>query len=504
MDIVTLFPEMRIEVAGVPLPQARMAALVDLVVRQKASAPSQCILSFLDADGSLGAQAAIRPGDSLDVFISDRLLFTGEATGIACIYSAAGEPKVEVRGYDRLHRLRKSQPVRAHVQVTTAELARELVSEAGFSLRASHDGPLLSTFQHRQSDFELLLDVARRAGLYFFARQDEVALFSGAGNGEAAVPLRLGNSLLEARVDLNGDPACSSVSVAGWSPLRAVVHSATVSGARVPHRGFGQLDVGAVGGEHEAHIADQVLDSDTAAEALAQSVMDRRGAAIATLWGVAEGRPELMPGALIEVQGLPPHLADRYVLTSAVHSVTRQSGYTVEVDTSPPLPQPQRHEATATLGHVSRVDDPDHFGRVRVTLPSLGDLETDWLQVVVPAAGPDKGLISLPDVEDKVLVLFLGGEPTQGLVLGGLYGQEKPYDAGVDSGRTSRFSFRTGKGQYIRLDQGEDAITVENAEGARLEMRKSEIQLRATEKMIIEAPNGSIVIKAQKIDFERG
>jgi phage baseplate assembly protein gpV len=372
------------------------------------------------------------------------------------------------------------------------------------SLRSLEDGPLLSTFQHRQSDFELLLEVAERAGLYFFARGDEVALYSGSGIGEPAVPLRLGSSLLEARVDLNGDPACRSVTVAGWDPLRAVIHGATVSTARVPHRGMGQLDVDAVGGHHETHIADQVLGSDAAAEALAQSVMDRRGAATATLWGIAEGQPELTPGALINVHGLPPHLADRYVVTSAVHRVTRQSGYTVEVDTFPPLSRAQHHNAAATLGQVSRVDDPEHLGRVRITLPSLGDLETDWLQVVVPAAGPDKGLISLPDVGDHVLILFLADEPTQGLVLGGLYGQEKPYDTGVDGGRTSRFSFRTGKGQCIRMDQGEDAITIENAEGVRVDLRGSEMRLHATEKMIIEAPKGSILFKANKIDFQRG
>ena len=65
----------------------------------------------------------------------------------------------------------------------------------------------------------------------------------------------------------------------------------------------------------------------------------------------------------------------------------------------------------AVPGVVKSVDDPDQLGRVQVTLPTLGDIESAWMEVLSVGAGSGKGLVALPDVDDSVLVLLIHGDP---------------------------------------------------------------------------------------------
>jgi phage baseplate assembly protein V len=238
------------------------------------------------------------------------------------------------------------------------------------------------------------------------------------------------------------------------------------------------------------------------------------------LQGVAEGDPRLQPGAPVEINGVAESLTGRYVLTTVRHVIDHQKGYISEIDTSPPEPGTRSGAAAATLGLVSGVDDPDGMGRVRVVLPNYGGVETSWLHVVVPGAGPDKGLIALPDVDDQVLVLLLNEDPDQAVVLGGLYGVDGPPDAGVEDGAVRRYTLTTPGGQRLRLDDGQETIQIENSHGDFIRLAPQEVRLGDDQGSLIEltpgrcrihsaadleiaAPGKKVTISGRAIDFER-
>jgi uncharacterized protein involved in type VI secretion and phage assembly len=123
--------------------------------------------------------------------------------------------------------------------------------------------------------------------------------------------------------------------------------------------------------------------------------------------------------------------------------------------------------------------------------------------VLSAGAGSGKGLIALPDVGDRVLVLLSHADPSQGLVLGGLYGTKGPPDAGVDGGAIRRYTFLTPGGQRIRLDDVHNTIRLENDKGSYVELAPGKVQLHAATDLEIAAPGHSIVIKGQAIDFEK-
>jgi phage baseplate assembly protein V len=446
------------------------------------------------------------PGIAMRVLVGAKRepLFAGEVTAVEHVYGPARGREIRVRGYDLLHRLRKRQSVRAHVQVTPADLARELTADLGLAVQVAEDGPMWKhVIQGRQSDFDLLTEMAEACGLFLAVREETLYLMTLQGTGEPAT-LSLGDTLLEARCEVNGDPACRTVKTAGWNPLRVEPHEGTAGSARAGREVEAQVLPADVGGSGKRDLVNAVAADDLHAEAQAQAELDLRLAREVTFWGVAEGDPRLQAGTPVDVRGVAGAVAGRYVLTAVTHTIDARTGFLSELTTAPPEPHARAAGAAPALGVVTRVDDPEGLGRICVKLPAYADVETDWMSVVVPAGGKDKGFMALPDVGDRVLVLCAQEDPGQGVVIGGLYGMDGWPDTGVEGAAVKRYTWRTAGGQRIRLDDARQTIRVENQGGSFVELSPEKVTVHAAVDMEIEAPGHAVVIRGQKIDFQRG
>jgi phage baseplate assembly protein gpV len=370
----------------------------------------------------------------------------------------------------------------------------------GLGVDASCAGPTVERLlQHRHSDLELLQEVCGRAGLYLTVDGDQLRLVTLDGRG-TPVPLDLGRNLWQVRVEVNTDQIAGSSTALGWHPQRAQALSASTGDARSGRRVAQRLDAGAVGGDGERTLVDQPGRSDDELEALAQAAFDVRVASTVTVDGVAEGNAALRAGGRIALGGVAGQVAGVYVLTEVVHTIDAASHLTAFSTRPPPNPVPAA-AASATLGTVTAVDDPDNLGRVRVSLPALGDLDAGWLAVVCPGAGQGRGIVALPDVDDTVLVVLPHGEPASGLVLGSLYGAITPPDAGVDGGRVRRWSLLTAQGQSIVVDDAGKKLRMGNDAGSFLELTPQRLTLHAETDLLIEAPGQALTIRARSVDF---
>ncbi len=505
MSVVATLPSLNVELDGNPLGKVAVATLEEVRVQHRLSQPSLCELTFFVTRDPVSELQNLRTGSDVRLTLpsNSACLFHGEITALEYGYESAHGQTLRIRCYDKMHRLRKRQPVRVHVQVTAADLARELVADLGLTVEASEDGPLLQTLiQHRQSDLDLLVDLSQRFGLYLTLREDVLHLTALEGMGDA-IELELGKGLLEARLEVNAQSACRSVRARGWDPSRVETHESSVSSARVGRQVDAEAPPERFASNGERTLAGEVLRNDEHASAVAQAELDLRTAEEVTLWGVAEGNPDLLPGALVNISGITSELEGQYVLTSVTHLVNRRTGFVSEVSTVPPLFEKCGGSVTAMWGTVTSVDDPDKLGRVRVSLPALGEIETDWMGVVAPGAGSSKGFVFLPDVDDNVLVLFVGDEVSQGVVLGGLYGTKDPGDYGVEGTSIKRFMLATPGGQKIKFDDTEESIRLENKEGSFLELSREKTHIHSVVDLEIEAPGSGVVIKGKSIDFRQ-
>jgi phage protein D len=494
-----------IQAGGAALSEEEGRALSAVLVQQRLSLPTLCELTFSLPPGPLSAGNRLQPGDALEVRVGDASvpLFVGQCTALEYLYSPGGEQAVRVRAYDRLHALRKRQTVRAHVQVTARDLADQLAGTVGLKLEADSNGPLWQrVYQHDQSDLELLVEMAEKAGLYLAVRENTLHLFPLEGVGPE-VSLSLGESLLEARLEVNGDQTARDVQATGWDPGQVTVFQGASGAARVGRRVTAAVQPGQVGGDGKRALVDAPVGSTDQAAALAQAALDRAAASEVTLWGVAEGNPRLRPGAPVQVKGVASPFAGRYVLASVTHTIDAQSGFVSEIDTTPPPPAARKQAAVVTLGIVSAIDDPARIGRVRVTLPTYNDIESDWLSVVAPGAGAGKGLMATPGLDDTVLVLFSHEDPGRGLVVGGLFDGNDAPDSGVEGSAVHRFSFRTPGGQLVRLDDENETMHLENSDGSYVTLSPQGVHLHAARDLEIRAPGQAILISGDTIDFRR-
>ena len=506
MNAVTFVPRLQLEVEGSPLDEAIAGTLSALRVQHRLSQPSLCELTFTSVRGSLDAASALTVGKMLKVDVTgqDDALFAGQVTGVEYLYTVDGERQIRVRAYDLLHRLRKNQTVRAHVQVSVRDLAAELVSGTGLSVEAMENGPMWPHLvQHRQSDFELLVTAAERCGLYLTIRDDTLHLLTLEGKGDP-VSLTLGQDLIEARVELNADAAVDKVTAVGWNPALVEAHDGNAASARSGRSVGVEVFAATVGGGQSRALVDEVAPTDDHADGLARAELDRRVARTVVFHGLAEGNAALHPGRPVEIEGLATEICGTYIVTSVIHTFDSRSGFLSELSSEPPVHQARTYGAFATIGVVTRVDDPQGLARVCVKMPAYDDIESPWLGVVLPAAGPAKGLIALPDVEDKVLVVSLDGDPSRGFVIGGLYGTTEPPDTGVVGGTVKRFTFKTAGGQFLRLDDEGNLLRVETDGGSYVEIAPSSMRIHAESDLTIEAPGKRVRIRGQAIDFERG
>jgi prophage tail gpP-like protein len=260
MRAIVALPSVRLQIDGAPLSPHIAAMLSELRVQQKLSLPNQCELTFLEDATPDDPANPFRLGALLHVTIDEQIepLFAGEITAVEHSYGPARGRTLSVRAYDRLHRLRKRQPVRAHVQVTVQDLARELVGDLGLSVEAESSGPFHPyMIQHSQSDLDLLVEVAERAGLYPTLRGDTLHLVTLQGIG-TPLPLALGESLHEARIEVSGEPACRLVTAAGWNPLQAAPYSSRASTPRSGREVTAEVDPGQVGGSGERMLVNEI------------------------------------------------------------------------------------------------------------------------------------------------------------------------------------------------------------------------------------------------------
>ena len=148
------------------------------------------------------------------------------------------------------------------------------------------------------------------------------------------------------------------------------------------------------------------------------------------------------------------------------------------------------------VAQVTDTKDPDKVGRVKVKFLRLptGPV-SDWVRVLMPAAGAGRGFYWLPEVNDEVLVAFERGEAQRAYVIGALWnGKDKPMkDAYKDDNSTRMIQTKSGHQVIFHDKKGEEKIIIADKSGKRTVTWDVKAK-----KFMIEAKEGDVYITAEK------
>ncbi|MEU7823734.1 phage baseplate assembly protein V [Catellatospora sp. NPDC049133] len=480
-----IIPVVSVRLDGAPVPGRVLSARVT----QRIGLPAQ-------AELTMHTPAGWPFGARLELDVDGEPLFDGEIGTVELTRGPGSETGWTVVAHDLLHRLRARQRPRVFTGVTLADLARELTAGLGLTVRCPDPGPPLERLlQHRATDWDLLARTAARLGRYPVLDGRTLVLETLRPQGPA-LPLKVGDTLWQCRVEGHADRAVGAVATFGWHPGGEF----TTGRAAAPgYRPGPAVSPPGLGGDGDRALIDQ--PAGLQAEA-AQAALDRAAARVLCVSGTAQGDPALRPGRAVELAGVGDAVDGTYPICTAVHTID-VDGYRTVFGTEPPEGPAQPGAAAIALGRVTGVDDPDGRGRVQVTLPGHGDLDLGWLPVLCPGAGPGKGIVALPDPDDLVVLALPHEDPAEAIVLGAVFGAQSPPDSGVTGGRIRRWSLHSPEGQKVLVDDTDKSITLSNADGSSLELAPGKVRLLARTDLVIEAPGHRMTIRAANVDFER-
>lgn len=175
---------------------------------------------------------------------------------------------------------------------------------------------------------------------------------------------------------------------------------------------------------------------------------------------------------------------------------------------------------------VTDVCDPDHQGRVKVTVPGWRDVGSSsfnaWARVATLMAGNNRGSWFMADVNDEVLIAFDGGNPNCPFVIGALWnGVDRPPESmdggglndkkvlrsrnGVtltmdDTDKGERLVLETPRGQRVTLSDADGSIRLVDCNGNSVRMDQTGVHIASSATITLEASQVNIAAGVLAVD----
>lgn len=538
-----------IKIDGTPLDAELVPLLEETVVDDKEQVPSMFTLTFVDKDHDVLGKTKAKIGSKIEIQSAPLdepgsfPLIKGEVTAIEGDYDVTGARAI-IRGYDTSHRLHRGRHTETYVNQTDSDIAKKIASRHGIQVGTVDSTGV--TYDHlsqaNMSDWDFLNGRAKRIG-YELSVVDSKLNFKKLPKATAAPPpgtlrstgadeLVYGTTIIEFHPRITAGAQVKTIKVRGWDvqqkkeiigTAQAATVSATFSGGLTPYTPASVA--GNVNAKHDFVAVDRPVFNQAAANDAAAALAEQIGSAFAEADGVAIGDPRIIAGKPISIGGVSSEFKGKWVISHARH-VINSEGYRIHFSASgrqdrsilgltshgiqngsSPPGRPKMYGLV--VGIVTNNEDDKKWARVKVRFPWLADqggqetYESNWARVLSFGAGPDRGALFIPEVNDEVLVGFEHGDMNYPYVIGGLYNGKDLPNLGIakkgaindviKSGKVGRRGFTSSKGHALVFvdDDGEnDGIVLRSSDGSlkiEIKAKGKELHITGDPKVIVTA-----------------
>lgn len=314
-----------------------LAFVTEITMEDEVNLPAMFTIKFTIDDVMEGKWVGIdmdmfKLGDEIKVMMGIDLteeMLTGEITALEPSF---GFPSfMEIRGYDRLHRLRFGTYKRSFKDVKDSDIVSSIVSELGLTPDIEETAATHSyLFQNNQTNYEFLIARAGRLDFEMFV-QDKTFIFKS--SGESSAP----EITLEYKIDfekfdaqLSALTEGSEVEVRGWD-VKNKQEITSTAGEGAEKSEMGGEETGfqlseTFGDSIVSVLHDPVVDSKEA-EAVAKAKYNQALKRFITGQGECPGNPKIRAGKTVELKGIGKRFSGIYYITSSVHAIREDEGY---------------------------------------------------------------------------------------------------------------------------------------------------------------------------------
>ena len=181
----------------------------------------------------------------------------------------------------------------------------------------------------------------------------------------------------------------------------------------------------------------------------------------------------------------------------------------------------QMEHSGLSLAVVTNVKDEQKLNRVKcLPIENENAEETDWCYVMAPLGGKGCGQFFFPNVNDLVVLGYLGGNPHRPIVLGAYWNTEVPPPYVIQDGKVHNFTIKTpsgtellfydepGKqkvtltlpsGTVLTIDDEAKAVSLKDKGGENaltMDLNGGQVELKAKQKLILSAGGTSVELDA--------
>ncbi|HEX8180818.1 MAG TPA: hypothetical protein VF525_14830 [Pyrinomonadaceae bacterium] len=316
--------------------------LLDLLIVEQTTGLYRCEAKFGNWGESANAHGflyfdrqLLDFGKSLQIKLSDDVLFDGRIMGLEANFVAAGPPQITVLAEDRFQDLRMTRRTRTFADVSDADVMNQIASDHGLSPRVGVSGPNYKVLaQVNQSDLAFLRERARAIDAELWMDGSTLNVQAHSRRGGNPLQLKHGKELRSFIVLADLAHQRTSVAVNGWdvSSKRALQYEATdnaISSELNGDESGVQILRAKLGARKEA-LAHTVPLNSQEAQAEAEAFFKLSARRFVTGCGVAETKPTLRVGSYVELQELGPLFSGKYYVTESKHLFDRRIGLRTE------------------------------------------------------------------------------------------------------------------------------------------------------------------------------
>jgi phage protein D/phage baseplate assembly protein gpV len=523
-----LASQLKIEINGTEVEPQVMGNVLAVEVDQHVHLPDMLTVRLQDPEFKLIDQGPFDLTKEIEISAAKQdgtwiTLIKGEVTALEPEFQEGMIARLVARGYDKSHRLYRETKSRAHLNKKDSDLASEIAREIGLQAEVEPTSTVYDhIFQHNQSDLAFLQERAWRIGYECFVEEGTLIFRKPPAQG-TGVTLTWGQDLLSFFPRMNLAEQVDEVVVRGWDADRQTpIVGRAQQGNLYPDIEESRDGAGwarSFGAGKRIYVEQNVL-SQAEANMLAGARLDEISGAFVLADGEALRRPDIRAGKTVTLEALGERFSGTYLVTGARHTYTAagfRTTFSVRGTRTGLIAEElgvqeiqQRYPGVVTAV-VTNTDDPNNWGRVKVKFPWMTeDAESDWARVAGIGAGPEAGLLVIPEVGDEVLVAFEQGDFRRPYVLGSLWnGQHQvPSESSSTSGeRPMVRSWRSRTGHRITMyDNADNKIEILTNGGHTILMDDANRQIKITSSggivLTLDDSGGKLTVEGTEIQIK--
>jgi phage protein D len=259
-------------------------------------------------------------------------LIDGEVAALEPAYPTRGADMLLVRGYDRLHRLRRGRKQRSFLNMKYSDVAAQIANEMGLMPRCDatqekHD----YIFQTNQTNIDFLKGLARRINYELVVKNKELHFRKPRTDRSTSFTLEWGKSLKSFAPRMSTSGQVSEVVVRGWDPKgkKEIVGRAKKGDVKKDLKGSstGPVTAERAFGQVETSVCSYPIFDRAEADALARSELNKRALNFLVGEGTCIGETDIRSGIVLELKGLGKRFSGNYYVASTTHTYVNGQGY---------------------------------------------------------------------------------------------------------------------------------------------------------------------------------